>query len=63
MLYGVTRTGIVISLATARGTPTSVTERLGSGEMTVREEKFTRLPRERTTEPAVLTLEPLGKGL
>ena len=35
---------MVISFATARGTPTCDTERFGSGEITVRLEKFTRLP-------------------
>jgi len=34
----------VISLATRSGTPTSFSERVGSGEMTVRAEKLTRFP-------------------
>ncbi len=44
MLWAVTRMGTVISIAIERGTPTSVTERFGFGEITVRAEKFTRLP-------------------
>ncbi len=44
MLNGVTRTGTVISFAMASGIPTSVMERFGSGEITVRAEKFTRFP-------------------
>ncbi|KAF5058104.1 hypothetical protein DSECCO2_349890 [anaerobic digester metagenome] len=43
-LWDVTRTGTVISIAIESGTPTSVTERFGFGEMTVRAEKLTRFP-------------------
>ncbi len=44
MFDSVTWMGTVSSIATALGTPTSLRERMGSGEMTVRAEKFTRLP-------------------
>src|ERR1051326_3863470 len=43
-LAGVTRIGTVSSWAHSAGTPTSLIERLGSGLMTVRAEKLTRLP-------------------
>src|SRR3989344_1836626 len=44
MFHSVTRTGTVSSSATMWGTPTSLIDMFGSGEMTVRAEKFTRLP-------------------
>ena len=44
MLPAVTRSGYVMSMATSSGTPTAYSGRLGSGEMTVRAEKSTRLP-------------------
>mmetsp|Transcript_8521 Transcript_8521/g.15757 ORF Transcript_8521/g.15757 Transcript_8521/m.15757 type:complete len:204 (-) Transcript_8521:41-652(-) len=44
MLCFVTRSGYVQIIAHSTGTPTSSTERFGSGEITVREEKSTRLP-------------------
>ncbi len=40
----VTRTGKVSSLAISAGTPISLILKLGSGEITVRAEKFTLLP-------------------
>lgn len=43
-LWLVTRSGKVRMAATCMGTPTSLIARLGSGEMTVRPEKSTRLP-------------------
>src|ERR1041385_6877419 len=43
-LGGVTRIGTVSSCAHSAGTPTSLMLRLGSGLMTVRAEKLTRLP-------------------
>ena len=44
MFLGVTTEGIVRILAMGMGTPTSFMLRLGSGEITVRAEKLTRLP-------------------
>mmetsp|Transcript_61869 Transcript_61869/g.108729 ORF Transcript_61869/g.108729 Transcript_61869/m.108729 type:complete len:241 (+) Transcript_61869:86-808(+) len=44
MLYWLTISGYVITLATSSGTPTWCTCRFGSGEMTVRPEKSTRFP-------------------
>ena len=44
MLRSLTFIVWVISLATRSGTPTSLRLRVGSGEMTVRAEKFTRFP-------------------
>src|SRR3989337_278750 len=43
-LYACTWTGTVSSLAASTGTPTSLIERIGSGEMTVRALKLTRFP-------------------
>ncbi len=44
MLCSFTCTGTVSSLAATVGIPTSFMESIGSGEITVRAEKFTRLP-------------------
>ena len=44
MFLGVTIIGTVRILAIGIGTPTSLMLRFGSGEITVRAEKFTRLP-------------------
>ena len=44
MFCAVTCSGYVIFIAMSRGTPTSQIARFGSGEMTVRPEKFTRFP-------------------
>ena len=44
MLCSLTCTGTVSSLAAMMGTPTSLMDSRGSGEMTVRAEKFTRFP-------------------
>ena len=44
MLALVAFTGTVSSLAASSGTPTSLIDRPGSGEMTVRALKLTRLP-------------------
>ena len=44
MLWALTCTGTVSSLAAMTGTPTSLIESSGSGEMTVRALKLTRLP-------------------
>ena len=44
MLYGVTVSGNVMFSAMLHGTPSWSTDRLGSGVMTERAEKSTRLP-------------------
>ena len=44
MLYGVTVSGYVIFSAMDHGTPSSSSIKFGSGVMTVRAEKSTRLP-------------------
>ncbi len=44
MFHSFTYTGTVTSFAIISGTPTSLILMLGSGEITVRAEKFTRLP-------------------
>ena len=44
MLYGVTVSGNVMFSAMLHGTPSSSTDRLGSGVMTLRALKSTRLP-------------------